>query len=118
MTWNGEPEAINRIVLGISSNLNKVLLEAGLEPKKVDEVINIARKRLTIPMVTPAMPIQDAIDLSSFVVDTTIQFSRFHPGAATVGGPIEIAVITKHEGFKWIRRKHYFDVDLNPKLGE
>jgi hypothetical protein len=26
----------------------------------------------------------------------------------TVGGPIEIAAITKHEGFKWIERRHFF----------
>ena len=32
--------------------------------------------------------------------------------------PIEIAAITKHEGFKWIMRKHYFDVRLNPADGD
>ena len=26
----------------------------------------------------------------------------------TVGGPVEVAVITKHEGFKWVQRKHFF----------
>lgn len=35
------------------------------------------------------------------------------PGANTVGGPIELAAITKHEGFKWVTRKHYFDEQLN-----
>ena len=35
--------------------------------------------------------------------------------AAPVGGPIEIAGITKHEGFKWVRRKHYFDTAMNPR---
>ena len=43
----------------------------------------------------------------------TINFSRFTPGAATVGGPVEVAVITKHEGFKWVDRKLYYPRELN-----
>jgi len=61
----------------------------------------------------PAMPIQDAIDLSIFLVESTIRFSKFAPGAPTVGGPIEVATITKHERFKWIQRKHYYKQELN-----
>jgi hypothetical protein len=31
----------------------------------------------------------------------------------TVGGPIDVAVISKGDGFIWIKRKHYFKPDLN-----
>lgn len=31
----------------------------------------------------------------------------------SVGGPIDLAVITKEEGMVWIKRKHYFDPALN-----
>jgi hypothetical protein len=31
----------------------------------------------------------------------------------TVGGPIDVAVITKGDGFIWIKRKHYFNIKLN-----
>lgn len=31
----------------------------------------------------------------------------------SVGGPVDVAVISKSDGFIWIRRKHYFDKDLN-----
>ena len=31
----------------------------------------------------------------------------------TVGGPVDVAVISKGDGFIWINRKHYFDKDLN-----
>lgn len=33
----------------------------------------------------------------------------------SVGGPIDLAVITKEEGLVWIKRKHYFDAGLNPR---
>ena len=36
----------------------------------------------------------------------------------TVGGPIDVAVISKHDGFVWIKRKHYFDINLNPSFVE
>ena len=31
----------------------------------------------------------------------------------TVGGPIDVAVISKGDGFIWIKRKHYFKPELN-----
>jgi len=31
----------------------------------------------------------------------------------SVGGPIDVAAITKSEGLVWIKRKHYFDAGLN-----
>ena len=34
--------------------------------------------------------------------------------AETVGGPIDVAVISKADGFIWIKRKHYFSKELNP----
>jgi len=33
----------------------------------------------------------------------------------SVGGPIDLAVITKEEGLVWIKRKHYFDPALNQR---
>jgi hypothetical protein len=117
MTWNGEPEAITRLYLGFGSKLTEVLRDVGLEADQIARIIGSCKDKLTVPMVVPPMPIQDAIDLAAFLVETTIQFSRFSPGAPTVGGPIEIAAITKHEGFKWVQRKHYFNTTLNPKEG-
>lgn len=32
----------------------------------------------------------------------------------TVGGPIDVALISLGDGFVWLKRKHYFSADLNP----
>ena len=32
----------------------------------------------------------------------------------TVSEPIDVAVISKGDGFVWIKRKHYFEPKLNP----
>jgi hypothetical protein len=31
----------------------------------------------------------------------------------TVGGPIDVAIISKKDGFIWVKRKHYFQPELN-----
>ena len=34
----------------------------------------------------------------------------------TVGGPIDVAVITRGDGFVWVKRKHYFEPEMNPRF--
>jgi hypothetical protein len=114
ITWNGEPEAITRLYFGYGSALPRVLEESGISPEKINEIMVNIQQKMVIPLVIPALPIKDAIDLAEFLVDTTIKFSKFSPGAPTVGGPIDIAAITKHEHFKWVKRKYYFDTKFNP----
>ena len=56
-------------------------------------------------LAVPAMPIQDAVDLARFLVETTIGFIRFAVFMPkSVGGAVGIAAITKHEGFRWVQR--------------
>jgi hypothetical protein len=115
-TWSGQPEAISRLLMGYGSALPMLLeQDFGIDPAEVQAKLPSAAAKLTAQMINSAMPIQDAIDLADFLVDLSIKFSRFSPGSPTVGGPIEIAAITKHEGFKWIKRKYYFDSSLNPE---
>jgi len=116
MIWNGEPDAITRLFFGFSNNLPQLMNEAGIKDDQIKKVLDLSREKLAIPFVIGAMPIQDAIDLAQFFVETTINFSKFSPGAPTVGGSIDIAAITKHEGFKWVKRKHYYNSELNPEI--
>jgi hypothetical protein len=66
-----------------------------------------------ITLIIPAMPIQDAIDVARFTVETSGKFARYGIRPETIGGPTELAAITKHEGFKWVSRKHYYTSELN-----
>lgn len=115
ITWGGVSEAISRLIRGYSVNLPKILVDnLGIPETNLEAISNVLQQNLTAPLVQQAMPIQDAINLARFLVDMTIQFHQYMPGAPTVGGPIEIAAITKHEGFTWVERKHYYDLALNP----
>ena len=116
MTWAGEPEAMTRLVLGFSPQLPGVLTQdLGVPPDQVGAAMQVLQQKLQLGLVFPAMPLQDALDLAEFMVETTIKFSRFTPGAPSVGGPIELAAISKHEGFRWVKRKLYYTSALNPE---
>lgn len=125
--WDGEYEALDRLFFGIGTNF---VLTAVSQLGMTDEQAKEAHKKLVggmyQPMVAPAMPFQDAINLARFLVETTIGLVKYSVNRPqkTVGGPIEIAAITKHEGFKWIQRKHFYPAELNvaassePTLGQ
>ncbi len=55
-----------------------------------------------------AFSLQDAIDYAKFLIRTTADFQRFSGELPTVGGEIDIALITNHRGFQWISQKELF----------
>lgn len=61
------------------------------------------------------MPKQELIELAEALVSITAVERKATTDEGTVGGPIDVAFITKHEGFVWIKRKHYFERDLNAR---
>lgn len=118
ITWYGQGEPITRLILGYSGAMPMVLAtDLNVPEDQREPIMLLLQQKLQAPVISPAMPIQDAIDLAEFLVQVAINYARFMPGPQTVGGPIEIAAITKHEGFKWIQRKHYYSRALNPLDG-
>jgi hypothetical protein len=52
---------------------------------------------------------ESLVNLTSFKRKVTME-------SETVAGPIDVALITKGDGFIWIKRKHYFKAELNPQF--
>jgi hypothetical protein len=116
--WDGEYEALNRLIIGCSTTKLEPALMAELKLKQpeAEELTTRLLPHLYELMALSAMPVQDAIDLARFMVETTIGFTRFSVlrQPKHVGGAVEIAAITKHEGFRWIQRRHFYTAELNP----
>lgn len=112
--WGGQPEAITRLIKGFSPGLKDKLITGGISEPDATKIDIFAKTHFEVDLSSPSMPVQDAIDLAEFLVGTTKGFFRFKFGADTVGGETDVAVVTRHEGFKWIKRKHYYDRALNP----
>lgn len=62
-----------------------------------------------LPKTELAEMAQDLVALTSFKQKVTLK-------QESVGGDIDVAVISKTDGFIWIQRKHYFDAKLNPSF--
>jgi hypothetical protein len=57
---------------------------------------------------------KELADVAYSLVELTSRKRRYSSDPETVGGPIDVAILTRNEGFIWVRRKHYFDAELNP----
>ena len=55
----------------------------------------------------------DMANMAESFIALTSLVRRMQPGAETVGGPVDVAVISKGDGFVWINRKHYFKPEFN-----
>jgi hypothetical protein len=104
------PEALNRLIRGYSWAVYKGLIDSGVEEATVQGFLG------SLPveqLIHDAMPLQDGIDLVKYLIKVTTGFVRFAPGAPTVHPPVDMAAITCHEGYRWVKRKHYFSKRLN-----
>jgi hypothetical protein len=62
------------------------------------------------------MPKQDLAEFAEALVSLSSLQHRVSAGFETVGGPIDVAVISKSEGLVWVKRKHYFPPELNARF--
>jgi len=106
----GQPEAVFRLYRGWSPTVLRGMVDQGVPEKEAQQFLDSLPYE---PLISPAMPLQDGIDLVRFMIEVTIGYVRFAPGAPTVASPIDLAAITRYEGFRWVQRKHYYTADLN-----
>ncbi|MAF71650.1 MAG: hypothetical protein CL591_13825 [Alteromonas sp.] len=59
------------------------------------------------------LPKDELAYMAESLVNMTAFKRKVTNDSETVGGPIDVAVISKGDGFVWIKRKHYFDGGLN-----
>jgi hypothetical protein len=51
------------------------------------------------------LPLQDCVDLAMLMIRTTAQILDYQIGIRGVGGHIDVATITRKEGFQYVQRK-------------
>ncbi|WP_334187401.1 hypothetical protein, partial [Noviherbaspirillum sp.] len=109
LRWDGEYEALDRLVFGLGTRFNEFAMKHGMASEDVVKLRENVVPELYELLFIEAMPIRDAVDLARYLVETTIGFVKFSVSRPkVVGGPIEIATISKHEGFQWMQRSERF----------
>lgn len=83
-------------------------LETHLNRLKGDQVTPILNSVIYLPKDELAAMAESLVNLTSLKRRVSIDDPQ------TVGGPVDVAVISRGDGFVWIKRKHYFTQELNP----
>jgi hypothetical protein len=94
---------------------HKVAYFAGSEFRS-NTVASISRNSLKrFDQMAAMMPIQEVVELAEALISITAAERKASLSLQTVGGPIDVAYITKHGGFKWIKNKN---IDKYGSTGE
>ncbi|WP_339148422.1 MULTISPECIES: hypothetical protein [unclassified Sutcliffiella] len=119
---------IMQIIYNTIEAYNQILIKDFSIDKKFTEgvpnviVENIHRELDKIQSTYYAQPIMDILEvlpkeelaaMAEALVNLTSFKRRISMEADSVGGPIDVCVITKGDGLVWIKRKHYFEPELN-----
>lgn len=95
-----------------------IVKSAGIEftealRKELEDLVNRQFVQPTMEVVA-MMPKAELATSAEALVNLTGLKRRASGYAETVAGPTDVAVISKGDGFVWVKRKHYFDPKLNP----
>lgn len=79
------------------------------------EIQNYRKVKITSPItsMTSNLSLDELAVMAETFVSLTSFKRKFSGDMQTVGGPVDVLVISKSDGPIWIKRKEYFDQDLN-----
>jgi len=111
-SWAGQIDVIARVVLGRDPRLSNLSFVQQAAKNLGEETVQRELSGLEYAISWGTMNLQDSIDFSVLMIQTTSAIQRFSdgilmdPGDITgVGGPVDVAVITPNKGFVWVNRK-------------
>lgn len=106
VNWDGQGACISRLLMDMASPEQPVTPAS--ESRSFKQMDMSEQTHMDSPiLITPGMPILDAVEIARFLIGTSIQFEsyRVDQSSRAIGGPVDIAVVTPLKGFKWIQRK-------------
>ena len=76
---------------------------------------NVIQSNHVAPLIGTIAILQkeDLAEVAENLIYLTSLIRRITPDKESVGGPIDVALVSKGDGFVWIKRKHYFEETLN-----
>jgi hypothetical protein len=83
----------------------------------IRHMMDKAKENHAFPLrrVLGVLPVDEMAELAETLINLQSLKEKVTKPSETVGGPVDVAVITRSEGMVWIKRKLYFDQGLNPR---
>ncbi|MBA8915068.1 MULTISPECIES: hypothetical protein [Methylobacteriaceae] len=104
-TGTGLPAAVVSIIEKIKADQLKEL-EAYKQKEYTKPIFDMIRH----------MPKQELANMARALIELTSLKRKVSREQESVGGDVDVAVISKSEGFVWVKRKHYFPPELNSRF--
>lgn len=118
-SWIGQTDVVSRIVLGFDPRIHNTPFVQKAVAQSGDQV-SLELRGLEYAIQWGTMTLQDGVDFSQLIINTTSAIQRFSDGIVMdpgdmpgVGGPVDVAVITKNDGFKWVKKKEVVSASKN-----
>jgi hypothetical protein len=106
ISLGGQSEFVTRLLTGYDPRAPGLVAQAlGLTQQQQDVVDQTLRANLGTPIPYNFLPLQDCVDLAILLIRTTVATQSFTVGIRGVGGSIDVATITRIEGFRPIQTK-------------
>ncbi len=106
MSWGGQLEIVSRIIQGFDPMLLPLVKKTlDLDDAQVEGLAKALGPALQFKVPYEILPLQDCVDLATFMIRTTISAQTLSIGVRGVGGKIEVATITKTKGLQFVQRK-------------
>lgn len=104
----------NPITAVLSSKVRGMDLNSNIQ-SSIDEINKEIHNMYTAPLLNTVVSLdkEDMANMAESFISLTSLVRRMQPAEETVGGPVDVAFISKGDGFVWINRKHYFKPELN-----
>jgi hypothetical protein len=103
--WGGQREFVDRLINGYDPRaIDLAETELGLDAESKRRLTTKLSELMT-PIPFQFLPLQDCVDLSIFLIRTTIKLQTWTVGLRGVGGAVDVATITKTDGFQAIQVK-------------
>jgi hypothetical protein len=103
--WGGQREYVDRLLNGFDPRtIDLAEAELGLDANSKARLVSKLGS-LATPIPFQFLPLQDCVDLTIFLVRTTMKIQTWTTGVRGVGGAVDVATITKTGGFTSIQVK-------------
>jgi hypothetical protein len=106
ITWGGQLEYTTRLIKGFDPQLPSIAQRhLALTDDQREALRDHLEGMLSLRIPYQFLPLQDCVDLAIFLIRTTIDIQTWTLGVRGVGGAIDVATITRTEGFMSVQQK-------------
>src|SRR5262249_55011429 len=106
MRWGGQTEITSRILNSIDASMLATLKQRyGLTDAQALHLEQDLQASHALAIPYQFLPLQDCVDLAILLIETTAQLMQYTVGVRGVGGAIDIATITRTDGYKPVQVK-------------